>query len=222
MTVATASPWHVKWPHLLQKTLDEMSSRFPRLRPAWCDGKLEFAGWLTFADQKGELGSFHVRIAIPDQYPDTLPLVFETSKRIPRIIRRHIYPDGECCLGTELDLWVSQYGTTSLADYVEDVAVPYFVGQLLVEEGSPWPHGERAHGRDGIWQSLLDLMQAHSRGEALQILRLLENPKPPGQSLCPCGSGKRLRECCSIKIRKLQEIVTPKRASRLLSQLTDR
>mgnify|MGYP003381933875 CR=1 FL=1 len=221
MTVATASPWHVKWPHLLQKTLDEMSARFPGLQSAWREGRLEFTGRLTIADQKGELGSFDIRIAIPDQYPDTLPLVFETSKRIPRISRRHIYPDGSCCVGTELDLWVSQDETTSLADFAESVVVPYFVGQLLVEEGAPWPQGERAHGRDGIWQSLLILTQTHSRGVALRILRLLENPKPPGQSPCPCGNGKRLRDCCSVKIRKLQESVTPKRASKLLSQLMD-
>lgn len=168
-----------------------LRARFPTLHAFIVDGVCRVRGGFEAVP----CDIYGIEVALPSNYPATVPSVWETDGRIPRELDRHVYPDGSLCLGTPLSLWLALDGDFGL-DRMLDIPVRNFlIGNSLVEKGEPWPYDDYAHGPDGIVEHLKELVGI---GDGLALGRFLLNMmggKVRGHWPCPCGSGEIIRRC---------------------------
>lgn len=172
---------------------------------------------------------FAVRVEIDWRFPDMEPRVFETAGRIPRTADRHMYDgSGACCTGV-YEEWLVEVETPSVSSFLEGPVDRFLVGQTYfeltetVEGEGKWPFGERSHGVLGILEGCaialgIDL-DPDDITPLIDHLRLLERKSIKGHVRCPCGSGRRLRDCHSERMRRLQVEVPPRLAHRMLARI---
>ncbi len=184
-------PWFGRDPAAYAKLERTLRARFPTLH-AFIEGDVcEVRG--TFAPVPGD--HYQVRIELPQRYPHSLPAVFETGGRIPPIIDRHVFPDGSLCLGVPLALWIALRGDFRIETVIDGPMRSYLLGNSLVEEGEPWPHGDRAHGAAGILEHLGELIGTTDPFVAGRFLIDILKGKVRGHWMCPCGGGCIIRKC---------------------------
>src|SRR5207244_273910 len=78
---------------------------------------------------------------------------------IPWELDRHIIiQNGVACLCARSENRIHWPVGSNLADFVERLVKPFFVGQFYYETHSCWPStGERSHGRNGIIEAYVEL-----------------------------------------------------------------
>ena len=131
-----------------------LRAKYPTLHAFIVDGQCRIRG--RFAAVRAD--HYALDIALPDNYPHALPSVWETGGRIPREIDRHVFGDGSLCLGPPLALWMQLEGDYSIERVIDGPLKSFLIGNSLVEEGEPWPHGDRAHGAAGLLEHLGELI----------------------------------------------------------------
>lgn len=140
---------------------------------------------------------FDVEIRIPWGYPIELPTVRETAGRILTSKYGHVYEDGNLCLGATCDLIDRLQSSGSLIEYLDKVIPSYLFGFLYYEEyGVAPPFGERSHGFKGLKEAYKERYGVTQDIALYNLLFALGGDRPlRGHLLCPCGSGKKLRNC---------------------------
>lgn len=173
------------------------------------------------ANPAGPISEYEIEIILPRTFPRREPKVFETAGRIPRCADRHINPDGDCCV-TVWEHWLATADDRSFAAFLNGPVHEYFLGQYWFEKTGKWPFGERAHGGRGLEEAYADALGiAPKTSKLLYHLRLLSQDWPKGHWSCPCGSGKRLRDCHRDDLMALHRRVPPPIARRMLRRLEE-
>lgn len=143
--------------------------------------------------------SYMIDICIPLN-SDKLPYVIDTGRSVA-ISYRHIYDDGVLCLDTDTRIRMRFLDGFDLLQWLQDLVEPYFFSyEYYVRYGS-FPFGEREHGCQGILQTYQELFDASSIDAAYKLMRYCCLHSYRGHHICPCGSGKRLRNCHGNTIR---------------------
>lgn len=126
----------------------------------------------------------------------SLPEVWEIGNRIPRMSDRHVNPaDGSLCLGVPEELWVVWGQSFDLCKYLNGPVRDFLIGNTLIEQGEAWPHGECAHDVEGICAFYDEKFGTSEPIAIYQLLQYLSRERIKGHWGCPCGSGKKLRDC---------------------------
>jgi hypothetical protein len=199
-----------------------MRSAYPELTPILSANTLFFQGLFEVKDEhstSAPFKPFELEIELPNNFPAAFPVVRETAGRVPRTIHRHVFTDGTACVGTLVDLWQRYENSCHLVTFIGNEVRDWCVYQLCRENKVPYPHGERMHGVLGIFQSLYDLFGTKQPSVVFAYLNVLRRQHISGHQQCPCGSGKRLRDCHGPKFQELHRYITPRRAEELLNQL---
>jgi hypothetical protein len=89
----------------------------------------------------------------------------------------------------------------------------------MVEEGEPWPFGQWAHGARGVFQYYRELLTTSDLRVITTYLEYLTAKKVRGHWACPCGSGKKLRDCHFFQVKDLREKISRKVAERSFTAL---
>ena len=90
---------------------------------------------------------------------------------IPREADRHVFTDVGClCLGVPLALWMQLKGDFSLPTILDNPLRNFLIGNALLEQGEPWPHGDHSHGVQGVLEFYGDLL---GTSEPMAIARFL-------------------------------------------------
>ncbi len=147
------------------------------------------------ASSGGRLDAFEIEMLVATSYPEVEPLVYEVGGRIPIHPDRHMYSDGRCCTCI-WEEWCATSGDTSFRAFCEGPLRNFFLSQYVFERTGEWPFGERAHGAAGYMQAaakLLGLDENDARAD--RYLQAVVAQSLKGHWDCPCGSGKRLRDC---------------------------
>lgn len=71
----------------------------------------------------------------------------------------------------------------------------YLYTYRYYEEYGIYPFGERSHGIMGDLEYIKELFNVKEWGQVFDIMHFIANFSYRGHLLCPCGSGKRLRNC---------------------------
>ena len=151
---------------------------------------------------------------MPDDYPRSLPSVWETAGRIERVMDRHVFPrTGALCVGVPIELWVSLAGDFSIDSYLEKAVRPYLIGNSLFEEGKPWPFDESAHGSAGVLEFYQRFIGSSDPAAVANFLIAILQNRDRGHWNCPCGSGKPIRKCHEANVRVLRSVPKPVLAS---------
>lgn len=173
----------------------------------------------TSAAASGPITEFAIRMDVNPRYPHLEPKVFEVDGRIPRNPDRHINGDGDCCV-TVWEHWLATAADHSIAGFLNGPLNEYFLGQFWFEKTGKWPFGERPHGDSGMEEAYADALGIANRREALIYhLRLLSQAWPKGHWVCPCGSGKIIRNCHREDLMSLHRRIAPHIAKRMLRRL---
>lgn len=102
--------------------------------------------------------------------------VYEIGNKIEKCADNHFNNDKSCCLGL-----FTKSKPKTLLEFIKNYVCPFFVWQAYKEKYKkipPW--GEWSHGKTGI-------------NEFYQEINKIGR-----NDMCPCGSGKKYKKCCSI------------------------
>lgn len=157
-------------------------------------------------EQKKIIDSYDIRILVKDDYPNSLPFVFETSKRIPNNIEWHVFPDGHCCIVTPPEESIICRKGITLEKFLTTHVVPYFHNQLFREINGYFLH-ERSHGTEGVQEYFKSLFRSNDVKKISEWLKFVAKRKEPSRiANCFCGSNKKYRKCHRNIFRELQNL----------------
>jgi hypothetical protein len=204
--------WFEQQPALLEEVRRALAADQPDLRATIVDGAVQVRGSYAVHDGGVVLDRYQVEIRFPRDYPKTVPVVEEMGGRIPRITDRHISADGTACLLVPEE-WLLA-GDQSFKAFLDGPMKNFFLGQLLVEAGKPWPFGQRSHGYEGLIEAYMELLGISNPTRVAAYFDCLRRTALKGHFECPCGSKKRLRNCHRADLQELA-----KRIPRDIAQL---
>jgi hypothetical protein len=200
-------PWFEADPSALERLERTLRARFPTLHAFMEGGVCVVRGTYPVMDGGRVIDRYELEIALPPDYPGSLPLVWEIGGRIPREADRHVFTDVGClCLGVPLALWIQLKGDFSLPKILDIPIRNFLIGNALVEEGEPWPHGDRSHGGQGVLEYCGDLMGTSEPVAIAKFLLSVVKGTVRGHWLCPCGSGQIIRRCHKEAVEALRSV----------------
>jgi len=183
----------------------ELAKCYPTLHVIEDNGKFFIRGSLPIEYQGQELDRFIVEIDLQPLSQGNLPIVREIGGRIPWIPDRHInQEDGSACICIPEDYFRRHPGTFQLMDFIKNSVHGFFIGQALVEQGDPWPHGEWKHREEGREQWIGEFVESLSPEQKKAYSGVLALKELKGHIMCPCLSGRRVRDCHYIFLQRLR------------------
>ena len=158
---------------------------------------------------------YDVEIWLTANFPQTEPRVFEVGRRIPRDIDRHMFSNGRCCV-TVWEAWLATAPQISFEAFLTGPLHEFFLSQFWYELKGEWPFGEWSHGLKGLEEAYAEVLQVPNDGARLRAyLDVLCRQRPKGRRPCPCGSGRRLRDCHRERVMALHHKIPPPLAARM-------
>jgi hypothetical protein len=199
----------------------ELRERFPSLELKLDIAKREAVavGVLPLSSDVG----YQLTIQIPPGYPEEVPTLHCLPEEIPKKDFRH--NSGEsACLCARCDYRKHWPRGSSLADFVQSLVIPFLTCQHYFDIHGYWPKtGEREHGAPGIVQAYSEFCRplGDVTGEMIgRIVRMLiRSGLPKGHNSCPCGSGKRIRDCHRLELEQMRRMISPCDAAKDLADL---
>ena len=196
---------------LLSTQVSEAQARHPNLTllrdPS---GALKILGRVGFSVELNSHtidDSFRLRFVVPPNYPASPPFVFETGGQIPAEFG-HFMAAGNLCLGAPVEVRRRFSEHRSLLRFIEDQVVPYLVSYSYKRDFGQLPFGELSHGIHGLIQYYKRFFSADLT-TSLQLLKCLADACAPPLMACPCGGGRRLRDCHGPKLAELRPHLCP-------------
>lgn len=141
---------------------------------------------------------YGVVIVFPDDYPKHPPILFCNDPKLPiGVIERHIMKDGSACLGVRAEINKRWRSNPTIGNFIENMVAPFLVWQAYFDAfHKPPAWGERSHFGEGVLEFYAELLGMPTGENAVGFMKLLARKnQPKGHEHCPCGSGKRLRDC---------------------------
>ncbi|OJU23549.1 MAG: hypothetical protein BGN89_18360 [Alphaproteobacteria bacterium 64-6] len=201
--------WIERDPAALQQLEATLRQDYPTMHAIVVDGAVRVRGTYPVVHEAREIARYSLCMKLPADYPYSLPVVWETADRIPRVEDRHVnVANGSLCLGVPAALWIALGGNFAI-DRVLDIPVRNFlIGNCMIEAGEDWPHGEWAHGAKGMLQFFGETIGTDDPRTVVRLIDGLINEKVRGHWPCPCGSGAIVRKCHAEAIQKLRTVPT--------------
>ena len=149
----------------------------------------------------GEKLEYKIALLTPANFPNRPPIMLCDDSKLPwkENLDRHIHGLGQACLAVNAEVRLYWPPNSSLAVFLKRLVDPWLLWQAYYDiHGEGPPSGERKHGLEGILEFYRELWgtplpEKFDLKAFLLLLALKEMPK--GHHPCPCGSGKKLRDC---------------------------
>jgi len=195
--------WWEKNPEALDKFKRELNE-FEFLKFQYEGKKIfVFGTWPVFGDTSF-ITDFEIKIDIPDDFPESVPKVFETAGRIPKEPDYHFNPGEEsACLFARPERYEKWPPGSGISIFLNGAVKEFFFSQAYRELKGHWPFGDWSHENKGIVEYYSDRLATTDATHILKMLELALLPKLFRQWRCPCGSGKRVTVCHGEKIHYL-------------------
>lgn len=193
---------------LILEQFDDLRSFYPELNLLCDDGVWFIEGTLNFSAQfAGEIidDNYSILVCIPENYPDRIPIAFETAGRIPKNFHKLQSPEGALCLGEPIAVFRKFLGEPSLLGYVNNCLIPYLYSFSQKRRKGQLPFGELAHGTAGLIEQYLELFNLKNEKSLVGLIAILAKANYRGHVFCPCGSGKRLRSCHGDQLLEIMQ-----------------
>lgn len=129
-------------------------------------------------------------------YPKSIPVVAETSNKIPRIEKYHTYENGSFCLGSDIRLKSMLKKNLSIEDFFKLIVVPFLYSVFHKMKHGVFPIGDLYHGSRGLVQDYEQIFCVKGEASVIMALEALGKRKRVANKLpCPCMCGLRLGRC---------------------------
>jgi hypothetical protein len=212
--------WQREDPALYEKERAEVEVHFPELHFVVENNVVYVRGSFTVMFEEQVLDRYSVELQLARNHPAGLPVVRETSGRIPRHVDRHILTaDGTACVLLPDERWRLWPVGSPLLNYLAGPLHSFFLAQTMVEEGQPWPFGQWAHGVKGVFQFYREILKTSDLRAITTYLDYLAAKKIKGHWPCPCRSGRKLRDCHFDQVKDLRGKISRKDVEKSLAAL---
>lgn len=144
---------------IVKVSITYIQNNYPEVSITECNSNIIFEGHFVIEARHGDF-EIHIaprlRIQFPKNYPKELPVTFDIDNRITY---DHKYTDGSLCLATEIDMVSNLHSSKCIGDYIEGFLIPYFISYEYWKKTGTDIFGDRAHGRQGIFETLRDFLE---------------------------------------------------------------
>ncbi len=212
-------PWHRTDPAYFEKEKREVQAEYPDLRFRRGGDLVVVEGNFPVVEEGKVRDRYSVEITLARDHPRSLPVVREVAGRIPRTRERHINANGTACVLLSDERWKAWPVGAPLVHFLNGPVRNFFICQSLVELGDPWPMEQLGHGTEGIRTSYRELLGTEDDDVIRGYLACLAAKQVKGHWSCPCGSGKRLRDCHLVRVLELRKKISTADASTSLRYL---
>lgn len=224
-TSKLTTTWHHRNPKLVEEIRRDLAAEYPTLHLIIEGARAQVRGTFpVLSPERQVLDRFAVVINLPSDYPKSLPVVREVGGRIPwKRDKYHIEESGPSA-GTACVLlpdarWESFPVGAPFLQYLKGPLHNFFLGQALVAVGEDWPHGEWSHGPEGIYEYYQRLLNINDRTIVHRFIYVLSKPETKRHWECPCGSGKKIKNCCARQISEIRRKIPATIAKHTLKTL---
>lgn len=189
--------WFEADPHALEELRQVLGDKYPTLHAFESEERVTVSGVFRLTQGGAVIDRYSVEIHLPDDYPRSIPCIWETGGLVPRTEDWHVNTkkDHSLCLGIPAQLWVQYQGRFDIATFLDGPVRSFFIGIGLVKSGEPWPYGAWDHREAGLWQFYAQTLGTDDKLVILRFLLKLTQSKVKGHWPCPCGSGEIIRRC---------------------------
>jgi hypothetical protein len=158
--------------------------------------------------------AYAIAVVFPDDYPETVPVLFCRDPAIPRIIDRHVMKNGMGCLCIASERQRYFPPQSNIVTFLRNLVEPFLFGQHWYDLTGRWPTEDRSHGPQGIVEAYQEMLGIDNFKTILNFMELLaRKTEAKGHLLCPCGNRKNLRDCHGDLIRTLRTTVDSRDAA---------
>lgn len=192
---------------LILQHFDELVQTYPGLAVSEdAPGRWVVRGLLAFSATFNDItinDAFSILIILPDDYPNSPPIVQETGGRIPPDF--HQYRDRTLCLGAPVEVYKRFKAAARLLPFVQTLLIEYLFGYVHLKKFGILPFGELSHGCQGIREYYQNAFNTEDVNIVMGLLKILADDAYRGHLACTCGSGKILRKCHGPHLLSMQE-----------------
>lgn len=137
--------------------------------------------------------SYYMEIIIPLESEKT-PYVIDLGGHIEDNYP-HKYSDGKLCLETDTQIRVRFLDGLSIIEWIEEYVEPYYFSYEYYQRYGRYPFGERSHGAVGLIETYSEFFKEKDLMKTVLLMKAIAASNYRGHALCPCGSGKKYRQC---------------------------
>jgi hypothetical protein len=184
--------------HQIIQDFNILAKKFPGIVPEIFRSEFYYVqGNLPVIDANGYCWEkYDVKIALYDQYPNVLPMIWETGGKITRTADWHVNNNGSLCVGTDVCQYHTLAAGITLLDWIEKLAIPYLANHKLKLDKGNYSNVERSHGWMGVYEEYAELFNISSKNKLLERLRLCSDRAEMSRNIsCFCGSGRKYKRC---------------------------
>ena len=203
--------------------MDGVHAEYPCLELAIApSGELLVRGELGFSidhDGRTIADTYQIELHIPDDYPGSPPIVYETEEKISDEFE-HFMEGGNLCLGAPIEIRQKFARHKTLIGFIKGQVIPYLFSYTYKQEHGDLPYGERDHGDLGLIEYYAEYFGT-SAMNALKLLKCLADDFAPPLAPCPCGNGLTLKDCHGPKLEELRPHYHPRLFEHELRSMID-
>ena len=201
---------------LREEDIEWLQTQYPKLKIDVLNKVIE--GEISFT--RGYQGyvltdSYDVKILLQTDGRSLLPKVYETSNKIAEIAKKyekemidlHVNADGSFCLvisEREQELFEN---TFNIKEFFKKSLEPFLFQMSYYDREGSFPWGEYAHGHLAYFELYaeenIDMNRLFELVEKRDLVKAVATNR---QSLCLCGSGKKLRKCHPLIYKAIHKI----------------
>ncbi len=212
--------WWEDDPALLDSLVSGLAKEFLDLSVKKQGGKVVvFGDWHVYMD-KEYATSYTIKIDLPDDYPISMPVVYETGNRIKKSVDTHFIrseirgnysaiPIYSACLFAPPERWERWPPGSNFNDFLKGPVNDFFLSQAYYELTGKWLFGERPHGIEGIFDYYAEKLNLKTEQVSI-ILKCLQYAlirDVKSHVKCPCDKSKRLISCHWRLIKGIVDIL---------------
>lgn len=213
-------PWFKRDSAGYERFKEELKGHYPDLLVLELDALIVLQGGFPISHEGLELDRFEIRVTIPPEFPDRIPVVRELGGRVPPIANWHTLDQGALCILVPEE-WLIHPSSGSIMAFLDGPLRNYLISHALAEKGVKRPMGERSHNETGLLEAYGDMVGSADHRWTIEALKYLTMDRVKGHWPCRCGSGKSLRKCHMPDILQAQKKVNPRVAKMALKRLYD-
>ena len=189
-----------------------MRSRFPDVEILFKWERLVLRGSFPVEDEKGvPFASYRLEIPFPKEYPDWVPGAYMREAGVPLVANRHIFASGRACFCLPHEVLTYAGSPVVFERFYTGLLKPWLIGQAFYDANDQWPPWQtRSHDEQGVLEWLREMTGIKAPDVLWRFLAALVREHPlKGHEWCPCGSGKRLRQCHAAQCAHWREQLPP-------------
>ncbi|MFA5961527.1 MAG: hypothetical protein WC848_02520 [Parcubacteria group bacterium] len=217
-------PWFLENPTLLDELKILIDLKYATLNTSIENAVVYIRGTLFIKSLEGkELGRYKIEIIIPDDYPNSAPILRETGDKFNKVADRHFNAiDNTACLFFRDAKYKYFPKGSSIVDFIEGPIKNFFLWQIDYDlNGGKSSLGGLDHGTFGLIQFYKEELGVNDEESVFRFLVLFDSKVVPRAKKCFCGSGSLLKDCHIQKFRALKQSIPRKDAKKSLNELRD-